>query len=334
MVALERQRLLSVGIVDTVREPLLVLDEHLTIVSASRSFYTTFEVDASQTIGRRLEDLGNGQWSVPALLGLLKDVLPKNSVVDDFEVHHRFDEIGEKVILLNARKVFREGNHAHLLLLAMQDITERRRLETERQAALDHAERLLEELNHRVMNSLSMIGGIIALEARNMTDETCKAAFTQMRARIDSIASLYRTLSRTRSVDMVTADAYLTALVESIVASSDQAENLTLELDVSNARLSTRVAVPLGLIVNELVTNSLKYAYIGRSGGTLGVSLSVEGASMTISVWDDGPGIDVDAPSDSGLGHKLTAAFTTQLEGTLSVSSTGSGTRHTLVVPL
>ncbi|XDA99367.1 histidine kinase dimerization/phosphoacceptor domain -containing protein [Sulfitobacter sp. LCG007] len=334
MVALERQRLLSVGIVDTVREPLLVLDEQLTIVSASRSFYTTFEVDASQTIGRRLEDLGNGQWSVPALLGLLKDVLPKNSVVDDFEVHHRFDEIGEKVILLNARKVFREGNHAHLLLLAMQDITERRRLETERQAALDHAERLLEELNHRVMNSLSMIGGIIALEARNMTDETCKAAFAQMRARIDSIASLYRTLSRTRSVDMVTADAYLTALVESIVASSDQAENLTLELDVSNARLSTRVAVPLGLIVNELVTNSLKYAYIGRSGGTLGVSLSVEGASMTVSVWDDGPGIDVDAPSDSGLGHKLTAAFTTQLEGTLSVSSTGSGTRHTLVVPL
>ncbi len=332
--ALERERLLSVGIVDTLREPLLVLDERLAIVSASRSFYSTFHVDPAATVGRRLKDLGNGQWAIPDLLDLLTEVVPRDTSVEDFEVRHHFPEIGERVILLNARKVFREGNNTHMLLLAMQDVTERRRLEAERAAALDHADRLLEELNHRVMNSLSMIGGIIALEARNMSDAACRAAFVRMRARIDAITSLYRNLTRTRSVDTVTAREYLTSLVENIVASSRHAESLVVSFDITDSRLSTRIAVPLGLIVNELVTNSLKYAYTDRSGGQLGIGLSVEDASMTVTVWDDGPGIDPSARVDSGLGQKLTEAFTEQLDGKMTVSSDASGTRYTLVLPV
>ncbi|WOI57799.1 sensor histidine kinase [Palleronia sp. LCG004] len=331
--ALERERLLSVGIVDTIREPLLVLDEQLSVVLASRSFYRTFNVEPDATIGRRLADLGNGQWAIPKLLDLLTDVVPRNTVVEDFEVSHDFPDLGERIILLNARKVFREDNHTHLLLLAMQDVTAQRRLEAERTDALDHADRLLEELNHRVMNSLTMIGSIIALEARNMSDEACRAAFSRMRARIDAIASLYRSLSQTRSVDTVTAQSYLTALVGNVVASSGQADAVSTEFDVADIRLSTRVAVPLGLIVNELVTNSLKYAYAGRPGGRLGVELSVDGNAMTLSVWDDGPGIDPDARVDSGLGQKLTEAFTTQLDGKMHLKSETTGTRHTLVIP-
>ena len=332
--ALERERLLSVGIVETLREPLLVLDARLTVVSASRSFYASFQVDPGATVGRRLDDLGNGQWAIPELLTLLTDVVPRNTVVDDFEVRHTFPEIGERVILLNARKVFREGNHTHMLLLAMQDVTEARRLQQEREAALDHADKLLEELNHRVMNSLSMIGSIIALESRSLSDADCKSAFTRMRARIDAIASLYRSLTQTRSVDTVTAQSYLTALVENVVASSQQADTLAVEFDISDVRLSTRIAVPLGLIVNELITNSLKYAYHGRSGGRLGLSLNIRDQAMAISVWDDGPGIDPEARVDSGLGQKLTDAFISQLNGRMEVDSGAAGTRHILVIPL
>ncbi|OLS46737.1 hypothetical protein BV509_14280 [Rhodovulum sulfidophilum] len=332
--ALERERLLSVGIVATLREPLLVLDELLAVVSASRSFYTTFKVDPDATLGRRLDDLGNGQWALPELLGLLADVVQKNTVVEDFEVSHSFPEIGERVVLLNARKVFREGNHTHMLLLAMQDVTGQRRLEAEREAELGHAGRLLEELNHRVMNSLSIIGGIIGLEARTMGDTACKAAFARIRARIDAIGSLYRCLSHVGSVDTVTADTYLTALVENVVASSGHAETLSIEFDISDARLSTQVAVPLGLIVNELVTNSLKYAYQGRSDGRLGIELAVEGPSMIVSVWDDGPGLDPGARVVSGLGQKLIDAFTGQLGGKMQVCSDAPGTRHTLILPL
>lgn len=331
---LERQRLLAAGIVDTIREPLLVLNERLEIIAASRSFYKSFRVKHEETIGRSLDDLGNGQWAIPELLDLLTNVVPKNSVVSDFEVRHEFPDIGERVILLNARKLFREGNNTHTLLLAMQDITERRRLEEEREASLAHAGRLLEELNHRVMNSLSMIGGIIALEARNLSDEECQIAFARMKARVDAVGKLYRSLSETRSVDTVAASAYLTALVKDLVASSDKADRLLMRFAIADAPLSTRIAVPLGLIVNELVTNSLKYAYNGRSGGRLEIDLRVEADAMTVMVSDDGPGIDPAARVDSGLGQKLTKAFTMQLGGRMELDSDAEGTRHTLILPV
>lgn len=331
--ALERERLLSTGIVDTVREPLLVLDERLGIISASRAFYATFKVDPAETLGRRLDDLGNGQWAIPALLNLLTEVVPRNTSVEDFEVRHVFPKIGERSILLNARKVHREGNHTHMLLLAMQDITERRRLEAERAAALDHAERLLEELNHRVMNSLSMIGGIIAMEGRNLSDEACKAAFMRMRERVGAIGGLYRTLSRAGDVDQVSARQYLTAMVEELVVSSGHEKPPALRIDLVELPLSTRIAVPLGLIVNELATNSLKYAFSEHGGGELSVRLKAENDMLQLSISDNGGGIDPEARVDSGLGQKLTTAFATQLNGQITTESDETGTRHRLVFP-
>ena len=331
---LERQRLLATGIVDTLREPLLVLDEDLRITGASRAFYSTFHVREDDTLGRKLNDLGNGQWAIPALVDLLLNVVPSNTVVEDYEVRHVFPDIGERVILLNARKVFREGNHTHSLLLAMEDVTDRRRLEAERQVALDHAGRLLEELNHRVMNSLSMIGGIIALEARTMTDDECRRAFARVRARVDAVGSLYRTLSRTGSIDSVVASAYIPTLVKDLVGSSGDADRISLGFDIADAPLSTRIAVPLGLIVNELVTNSLKYAFNDRPCGRLDIHLAVETGVMNLTVKDDGPGIDPQARVDSGLGQKLTDAFAMQLNGELVTTSGSSGTAHTLSIPV
>ena len=330
---LERQRLLSTGVVETIREPLLVLDEGLAIISANRAFYAAFHVDARETIGRRIDNLGNGQWAIPKLLDLLTNVVPQNETIENYEVQHSFPEIGTRIMLLNARKVYRKGNATHMLLLAIQDITERRRLEAEREAALEQAGRLLEELNHRVMNSLAMIGGIISMEARNLSGEACKAAFARMRARVDAIGNLYKTLSRSGSVDSVGTRDYLTALTENLVSSSEQADGLSMRLDIADIPLSTRVAVPLGLVVNELITNSLKYAYEGRAKGLLSVSLHSESEHMTLVIADDGPGIDPDARVDSGLGQKLTDAFTTQLGGTLTVESSQTGTRHTMIIP-
>jgi chemotaxis protein methyltransferase CheR len=242
--------------------------------------------------------------------------------------------MGERIMLLNARKVYREGNATHMLLLAIQDVTERRRLEAEREAALAQAARLLEELNHRVMNSLAMIGSIISMEARNLTDEACEAAFARMRTRVDAVGNLYKTLSRSGSVDSVGTRDYLSALTENLVASSGRADELSLRLDIADLPLSTQVAVPLGLVVNELITNSLKYAYEGRARGLLSVMLRSEGEHMELMIADDGPGIDPGARVDSGLGQKLTSAFTSQLGGTMTIESDRTGTRHTLVIPV
>ncbi len=115
-------------IVDTVREPLLMLDTTLRVRSANRAFYQTFQVSPGETENRLIYELGNGQWDIPDLRTLLEDVVPKSSVFNDFELEHTFPIIGRRVMLLNARKL-RAGSHAELLVLAMEDVTERRRAE-------------------------------------------------------------------------------------------------------------------------------------------------------------------------------------------------------------
>lgn len=127
------------SIVDTVRQPLVVLDSRLRVQSANRSFYRTFRVSPQETAGRLLYDLGNGQWDIPGLRTSLEEVLSQNTSFDDFEVERNFPDIGRKVMLLNARQLRPEG--CQRILLAIEDVTERRRAE----AALERMRVLLEE---------------------------------------------------------------------------------------------------------------------------------------------------------------------------------------------
>ena len=120
------------GIVETVREPLVVLDGDLRVRTANRSFYHTFQVTPEETGNCLLYELGNHQWDIPALRTLLEQILPQNRSFNDFEVAHEFPAIGPKVMLLNARRIYREGNNQELILLAIEDITEQRRAEEER----------------------------------------------------------------------------------------------------------------------------------------------------------------------------------------------------------
>jgi PAS domain S-box-containing protein len=120
------------AIVETVREPLVILDGELRVRTANRAFYLTFKVCESDTQGKLLYELGNQQWDIPELRRLLEDILPRDAAFDDFEVTHHFPSIGPKVMLLNARRIFREDKQTRLVLLAMEDVTEQRRQENER----------------------------------------------------------------------------------------------------------------------------------------------------------------------------------------------------------
>lgn len=119
----------SDAIIATVREPLVVLDKELRIITANRSFYRTFHVNPKETEKRLIYDLGNRQWDIPGLRDLLENILPMNNAFEDFEVVHDFKSIGRKTMLLNARKIYRETNHVEMILLAIEDITERKKAE-------------------------------------------------------------------------------------------------------------------------------------------------------------------------------------------------------------
>lgn len=135
--AIEEAREYAESIVETVRDPLVVMDADLRVVSASRSFYLKFQVSPEETIGQEFASLGNGQWDIPALRELLKEILPRDTSVEGYEVTHEFETLGSRTMLLNARKIYREFNHVVLILLAIEDISVRRQLATStRQANL------------------------------------------------------------------------------------------------------------------------------------------------------------------------------------------------------
>ncbi|MGE0087369.1 MAG: sigma-54 interaction domain-containing protein [Desulfococcaceae bacterium] len=113
------------NILGSIREPLIVLDSELKVVKANQSFYRTFNVRPDETEGNLIYDLGNRQWNIPRLRELLEDILPENNVFNDFEVEHSFDTIGRKIMLLNARQIYSGENRLQLILLAIEDVTER-----------------------------------------------------------------------------------------------------------------------------------------------------------------------------------------------------------------
>jgi PAS domain-containing protein len=118
--------ILAHAIVDTVREPLIVLDQDLRVVAASRSFYLTFKVDADDTQGKFLYDLGDGQWDIPKLRLLLGKIVPEHGATENYEVEHDFPSIGRRTMLLNVRKVLYEKGAHSTFLLGIEDITEKR----------------------------------------------------------------------------------------------------------------------------------------------------------------------------------------------------------------
>ena len=118
-------------LVETIREGLLVLDPDLTVQFANRSFCDTFAATPEDTVGLKLYELGNGQWDIPEFRSLIEAILPEHATIEAFEVDRVFPSIGRRVMLLNARKVYRPGKQTQQVLLAIEDVTERRRLEHE-----------------------------------------------------------------------------------------------------------------------------------------------------------------------------------------------------------
>jgi two-component system CheB/CheR fusion protein len=116
-------------IVETIREPLLVLNQDLNVLTANRSFYKVFKVNPEETVGQLIYDLGNKQWNIPRLRELLETILPEKTSFDDYEVKHNFATIGMRTMLLNARKIIRGTGQDRIILLAIEDITERKKAE-------------------------------------------------------------------------------------------------------------------------------------------------------------------------------------------------------------
>src|ERR1700681_1533309 len=185
---------LAQSIVDTVREPVLVLDKDLRVIAASRSFYSAFKVSPEDTEGRLLYALSDGQWDIPKLRVLLEKIIPEKGVMEGYEVEHEFPGLGRRTMCLNARQVFCEGGTNTTILLGMEDITDRRNLEREKDELLQQKEVLLEELQHRVANSLQIIASILLMKARTVQSEETRLHLHDAHQRVMSVAAVQQQL--------------------------------------------------------------------------------------------------------------------------------------------
>jgi chemotaxis protein methyltransferase CheR len=329
----EQGHALAEAIVDTVREPLLVLDHNLRVVAASRSFYLAFRANRREVQGRLLYALGDGQWDIPQLRTALKTIIFTEEPLEAFEVVHDFPSIGRRTMVLNARRIYRAGGKIHQILLSIEDVTERARLEREHALAHERIALLLQELTHRVKNSLQSIAAMVMIEARIHKSSEGKAALERVSQRIDALGQLYAKLSRSNAVEAVDAATYLDDLCRELVASTQRdGTSIELKTDIESELLPTDQAIPMGLIVNELVTNALKYAFPSDTNGTVMVALKRASGELRLTVADNGKGIDT-RRADSGLGGRLVDGFAAQLGGRIERESSGKGTTVRLIVP-
>jgi PAS domain S-box-containing protein len=323
-------------IVETVREGILVLEPDLTIRFANRSFCDTFAVAPADTVGRKLYEIGDGQWDLPKLRSALDDILSgrNGNTIEAFEVDYLLPSIGRRTMVLNARKVYRPGNKKQQILLAIEDVTERARLAREHAAAHQRIGRLLEELTHRVKNSLQFIAATVMIESRSHRSGEGKAALERVSHRITALGHLYSKLSNANTVEAVDAASYLEELCRDLIASVRQEgdRSIVLKTDIESALLPTERAIPIGLIVNELVTNAVKYAFPSDAKGTVMVTLKRGPGELRLTVADDGQGLDAQR-ADSGLGGRLVDGFAHQLGGQVERKSDSRGTTVQLILP-
>jgi two-component sensor histidine kinase len=269
----------------------------------------------------------------PELPALLETIISDRKTIEAFEVEHVFPSIGQCIMVLNARMVYQPGDGIQQILLVIEDITERVRLEREHEAD-ERIGMLLRELAHRVKNSLQFIASMVMIEARSLESGEGKAALARVSRRILALGHLYSKLSEADTFEAVDAATYLNELCRDLIASvyKDGDAFIMLKTDIESELLPTDRAIPIGLIVNELVTNAVKYGFPGEAKGTVMVTLKRVPGELRLTVADDGQGLDP-GRADSGLGGRLVDAFAQQLGGQVERKSDNQGTTVRLILP-
>jgi chemotaxis protein methyltransferase CheR len=326
---------LAEAIVDAIREPLLVLDPDLRVIAASRSFYRTFAVTPRKTEGKLLFELGRGQWNIPGLRALLEDVIPKRRTVDAFEVEHEFPSIGRRVMLLDARRVFGEDGAASAILLAIEDVTRRREADQEKDGLLQAKEILLQEMQHRVANSLQIIASILLLKARTVQSEETRRHLQDAHQRVMSVATVQQQLHASGLNERIEIGPYLTKLCASLAASMiGERRALSIDVRATPGGGISSEAVSLGLMVTELVINALKHGFPAGAEGKIAVDYAVQESGWRLLVSDNGVGSQADgAPAHIGLGTSIVEALAHQLDATVQKTSGSEGTVVTITAP-
>jgi len=319
---------LTMAVVASSPGPLLLLDGELKVIAASVSFSDTFGIDAASALGRPLSSLGSGEWNTPQLHSLLDATVSGAAKIEAFEIDFKRPGQGMRRLIVHAQRLAYLDMENLRLLVAVTDVTEARADEKLKDDALRQNLVLLQEVRHRVANSLQIIASVLLQNAKRTQSDETRGHLKDAHHRVMSVAALERQLagSGDGQVELLT---YFTNLCDSIAASMiADPDQLSLTVTGTGGVVEGRTSVSLGLIVTELVINALKHAFPDGRAGAITVDCEFRGPNWVLSVADDGVGMPNEpAQIRAGLGASIVQALTAQLQATIHVEPAHPGTR-------
>jgi len=329
--ALHQEAASTLAVIASSYNPLLFLSEDLVVVAASASFCRSFQIDPASVSGRRLSELGNGEWAMPKLISLLKATASGNAEVDSYEIDLIRKDQKPRNLLVNAHKLD-DGDTRVRVLLAVTDVTVARDEARQKDDLIREKAILLQEVQHRVANSLQIIASLLMQSARKVQSEEARGHLHDAHHRVMSIAALHRHLAQSDQQD-VQLRPYFAQLCESLSSSMIyDPERLSIAANADESVVKANISVSLGLIVTELVINALKHAFPENRHGKIKIDYQSSGANWHLSVIDDGVGMPVgETKSKPGLGTGIIEALAKQVECVLRVVDAKPGTSITLI---
>ena len=297
------------------------------IVFANSAFLALNGFSKGETVGRTIREIGviidDPEWKVCI------DELHKKGQVDGLEYPFRRKDGSLYQGRMSSRTMPIDGE-LHVLTV-VEDVTERRMADKRIQDLLAEKELILKEVHHRIKNNMSTIHSLLSLQASMTQVPDASEALKDAASRVESMAVLYDRLYRSGGFDELPVVDYLSSLVDAVAGDFPNAHEVRIVKELGDFRLRAKTLQLLGIIVNELVTNAMKYAFVGKRDGVLVVSSVIEDGVASLSVADNGNGMpdSIDTGSNYGFGLVLIDAIAKQLEGTVRIEG-GSGTKITL----
>ena len=310
----DESREFSESVINTIREPLIALDQDLRVVSVSRSFYDFFKVKPEETMGQLIYDLGNKQWDIPKLRELLENILPQQATFDNYEVVHDFANIGRRIMLLDARQIQRAFGKERIILLAIEDITERREIELGLEKAHEELEDLAAELertaqvkseflanmSHELRTPLNSINGFSEV----LYDETYGPLNPKQKQYVNNVltSGKHLLLLINQILDMAKLEAekmglslsklpMKTLLFEfsSLIADMVNRKNLQFSLEIAEDLPDIEAdELKIKEVLYNLLSNAVKFT---PEGGQISLRAKKTDSGIEIEVWDSGIGI-------------------------------------------
>jgi len=323
---------LALAMVVSSTAPLLLLDGALNIVSASASFCRTFDIEPSSVAGRQVFDLSDGEWDVPQLRSLMDATASGDAVIEAYEMDLDRPGRESRRLVVNVQKLASDRPERLWLLVAVADVTEARRSEKDHQEALRQNEVLIQEVRHRVANSLQIIASVLMQNARRTQSAEIRSHLRDAHNRVLSVADLQQQLA-VSTLGTVHLRSYLVKLCDTIAASMIlDPERLVLEVIAEDAVVDAGVSVSLGLIVTELVINALKHGFAPGAAGRIAVDYRTVGDGWALSVSDSGSGMPLKrAETTSGLGTSIVQALARQLRARVAIGRLQPGTSVSII---